>query len=185
MHIARDKKQNNIAEYVIYMWQVQDLIRSCNMDINLLEDRVLSKFQEDEATRIERKLWYENLIEEMQEHGLTEKGNLPELTEIIKELTLLHHTLLTTLQDPPYKDLFVSATPGINELEQRTRGESNPVMVALNGLYGMLLLRLQKKEVSEGTTRAVESFGKMLGYLSAKYKLMKSGQLDLSRPMQN
>ena len=47
------------------------------------------------------------------------------------------------------------------------------VELALNGLYGHLLLRLQKKEINPGTAAAMESFSKMLAYLSARYKQME------------
>ncbi|WP_347164130.1 DUF4924 family protein, partial [Parabacteroides merdae] len=34
MIIARRKRKENIAEYLLYMWQVEDLIRANNFDMD-------------------------------------------------------------------------------------------------------------------------------------------------------
>ena len=36
MFIAQKLKQTNIAEYLIYMWQIEDIIRAAGCDIDLL-----------------------------------------------------------------------------------------------------------------------------------------------------
>ncbi|MDE7144362.1 MAG: DUF4924 family protein, partial [Muribaculaceae bacterium] len=34
MIIASEKRKNNIAEYLLYMWQIEDIIRANNLDID-------------------------------------------------------------------------------------------------------------------------------------------------------
>ena len=36
MLIAKQKRQENIAEYVLYMWQLEDMLRACNFDVDVL-----------------------------------------------------------------------------------------------------------------------------------------------------
>ena len=36
MIIAKQKRRENIAEYVLYMWQLEDLIRAYNFDIDAM-----------------------------------------------------------------------------------------------------------------------------------------------------
>ena len=50
------------------------------------------------------------------------------------------------------------------------------VELALNGLYGNLLLRLQKKELNPETARAMETFSQMIAYLAARYKQMEEAE---------
>lgn len=38
MIVAREKRKKNVAEYVLYMWQVEDTIRAFNFNINTLEE---------------------------------------------------------------------------------------------------------------------------------------------------
>ena len=33
MLIAREKKKNNIAEYILYMWQLEDMLRALKLDM--------------------------------------------------------------------------------------------------------------------------------------------------------
>lgn len=48
---AQQKKKENIAEYILYMWQVENLIRANNCDIELIRKNVLPSYsQQDEDT---------------------------------------------------------------------------------------------------------------------------------------
>ena len=72
MLIAREKRKSNVAEYILYMWQVEDMLRAMRMDIQLVNQNVVSQFQVDDDTRKEISDWYDNLIEMMR------KGLSPE-----------------------------------------------------------------------------------------------------------
>ena len=50
MIIAKEKRKTNLAEYVLYMWQVEDLIRSFCFDIEKIGTEYIARFQVDEAT---------------------------------------------------------------------------------------------------------------------------------------
>ena len=41
MFVSKHLKQNNIAEYLIYMWQVEDLIRANGCDMESMKCRVM------------------------------------------------------------------------------------------------------------------------------------------------
>ena len=51
MLIAREKRKSNVAEYILYMWQVEDMLRAMQMDIELVTRNVVSQFGGDDATR--------------------------------------------------------------------------------------------------------------------------------------
>jgi hypothetical protein len=44
-------------------------------------------------------------------------------------------------------------------------------------LYGVLMLRLQGKPITPETEAAIQQIGKFIGFLAAKYKLWKAGEL--------
>ena len=69
MFIAQQLKERNIAEYLIYMWQVEDLIRANDCDIEKIKSTIISQYQigEDEKEKLAR--WYEDLIAMMREEG--------------------------------------------------------------------------------------------------------------------
>ena len=45
MIIAREKRRNNIAEYVLYMWQIEDLIRANELDMQRLRATVIAQYK--------------------------------------------------------------------------------------------------------------------------------------------
>ena len=55
MIIAQQKRRDNIAEYLLYLWQVEDLLRACQLDIDKVEKAVISRYDVDEKTRHEIK----------------------------------------------------------------------------------------------------------------------------------
>lgn len=172
MLIARDKKKNNIAEYILYMWQVEDMLRAFQLNMTLVEQQVVGRFEVDEQTRKEIYDWYDNIIEMMRKEKVEEKGHIQVLKNNVAELTELHFYLLHEINDMRYRQL-VGAAAG-NLMDFRTKsgaGEDvSDVELALNALYGHLMLRLQKKEVNPQTVQAMESFSKMIAYLAVIYK---------------
>ena len=172
MIIANEKRKSNLAEYILYMWQVEDLIRAYKFDIKLITEAVLVHFNQPEEKQIEIKEWYENLIEMMKIEKIEEKGHLQIIKNNIDELYDFHLHLLNNKKDNAYIALFQKAAGHIAEFRTKSQAteENNDVELCLTALYGILLLRLQKKEVSKDTLAAVSSFSEMLSILTAKYK---------------
>ncbi len=47
--------------------------------------------------------------------------------------------------------------------------KDNDIQVALNGLYGLLILRLKKSPVTEDTLKAFETIKELISELSSRY----------------
>ena len=73
MIIAQQKRKENIAEYLLYLWQVEDLLRACHLDIDTVDKAVISRYDVDEGTRHEIREWYESLIKMMELENVREK----------------------------------------------------------------------------------------------------------------
>ena len=106
MYIALEKKKTNIIEYVLYMWQVENIIRACKFNVNKIEETVINHLGLNENEKALSKEWYSNLAKEMKLEGLEEKGHRSEIMETVAELTLLHTTLLKTFEDQKYNILY-------------------------------------------------------------------------------
>ena len=79
MKIAQQLKEKNIAEYLIYMWQVEDLLRANGCDIDRIRQNIILRYPEEERPALEE--WYGNLADMMRAEGVTEKrtsANQPE-----------------------------------------------------------------------------------------------------------
>jgi hypothetical protein len=180
MLIAREKRKENLAEYILYMWQVEDLLRAFRMDTREVERRLLPSFRVDEATRREIREWYDNLIEMMKREKVVDGGHLQVVRNTMNELSELHLYLLHH-GDARYRQLYLAAAGHLQEFRLKSGlPEGTPdAEVALHALYGQLLLRLQKKEIHSQTRQAMETFSNMIAYLAARYRQVEeTGEIN-------
>ena len=178
MKIAQQLKEKNIAEYLIYMWQVEDLLRANGCDIDRIRQNIILRYPEEERPALEE--WYGNLADMMRAEGVTEKGHLQINRKVILNLTELHGELLASTKYPFYNAAYFKALPFIVELRQKNgRKEESEVDTCFEALYGVLLLRLQKKEISQGTAKAMEAISGFISLLANYYDKEKRGELEL------
>ncbi len=176
MIVAQEKRKNNLAEYILYMWQIEDVIRACNFDINRLDEVVISGFKKEGIAHQEIKNWYENLIEMMKVEQIQKKGHLQIIKNNVNELYDFHLYLINERKDASYIDLFQKSVGNIAEFRKKSKGNPNDIELCLTALYGVLILKLQQKEISEATSRAVETFSRLMASLTAKYKSFEEDQ---------
>lgn len=175
--IAEKKKEENIAEYLLYMWQMEDMIRAQNLDPEKVKERIVGQFEKEEQET--EKEWFLDLTERMRKEGLEEKGHLSELQEVLGELQYLHNTLLNVIKDQNYARYFEEAQPHLEEFKERsTDAARNDIEACFHGLYGLLILRMKQEKVSQETETAMMSFRNVLAYLSQQYKKMKDGEFS-------
>jgi hypothetical protein len=179
MLVAQKKLKENIAEYILYMYQVEDVIRAYKFDLdNLMESYVKLHIPDSSFLPAYRK-WYSDLIQNMLGQRIEKAGHLMELEEIILEISYLHNALISLTHDHKYKDIFESANKFLEEFKEKSNlKEKNNVEVAFHAMYMKLLLRLQGKDISSETEEAFDAMRMMLAYLSQSYKQMKEGNMD-------
>lgn len=180
MLIARQKRQENIAEYLLYMWQVEDIIRANKLDISLIKKNIIDGFDQPEDIKQEIQEWYQGLIDMMRLEGVVEKGHLQISKNVIIELTDLHLRLLQMPQESEYISSYYKTLPFIVELRSKSEDKNIPeIETCFSALYGFLLLRLQHKDVSGETQAAISQISSFLRILTLKYKQEKDGKLEL------
>lgn len=178
MYIASQKNKENIAEYLLYMWQIEDIIRANDLDIDKIKANVIDKFDYTEAQKKEMTEWYESLIDMMRRENVEKTGHLQLNKNVIIQLTDLHLALLKDPRFPEYTAEFYKTLPYIVEL--RAKGGENPdgeIETCFNALYGMLMLRLQGKEISPETMTAIQQISKFMALLAKDFHLDRDDKL--------
>lgn len=178
MYIASQKRKENIAEYLLYMWQIEDIIRANDLNIDKIKENVIDKFQLNDAQRKEMVEWYESLIDMMRRENVEKSGHLQLNKNVIIQLTDLHLALLKDARFPEYTAEFYKTLPFIVEL--RAKAGENPtgeIETCFNALYGMLMLRLQSKEVIPDTQNAIAQISKFLAMLTRNFHLDQEDKL--------
>ncbi len=179
MFIAKQLKEKNIAEYLLYMWQVEDLLRANDLDMEKIQRNIIEPYRLEEPQKKELTQWYENLIEMMRLENVTEKGHLQINKNTLLLLTDLHLQLLRSPKVPFYGAAYYKALPFIVELRAKgEKTENSDLETCFDALYGVMLLRLQKKEISADTEKALKEISSFISMLANYYEKERNGELD-------
>ena len=169
MFIAQEIRKTSIAEYLLYMWQMEDLIRAYGCSLSRIRKEYIDRFDYTEAQKEEETDWFGNLIRMRNEEGRREGGHLQINRVVLQDLAELHHQLLESTKFPFYNAEYYKVLPFIVELRNKGDKELNEVETCLDALYGMMLLKLQQKAVSPETTHAIQEISTFVGMLSDYY----------------
>lgn len=142
-------KRENIAEYILYLWQLEDYLRAFP---EMAEGN-------DELSDILRMMHADDVMD----------GGHIQLAQIaLKELEILSDDILT--QEATYRAAMIRITPALNMFKARTdRPTMSNIEACLVLLYQIMLLRLQKRPISAETQEVQQQATSMLQYLSKTY----------------
>ncbi len=179
MFIAKQLKDKNIAEYLLYMWQVEDLLRANGLNIEKVKQTIVDRYQLDDMQKAELTHWYEDLINMMRLEGVSEEGHLQINKNTLLSLTDLHLQLLHSSKVPFYGAAYYKALPYVVELRAKNdKKELLELETCFDALYGVMLLRLQKKEISTETQKAVDEISNFISLLANYYEKEQRGELE-------
>lgn len=143
-------KKDNIAEYILYLWQIEDYLRAFP--------------QQAEANQE-----LQDLSNMMHQETILESGHLQLAKNALNELEDLHNDLLD--QEATYRAAMIRLTPALNLLKVKTdRPTMSDVEACLILLYQIMLLRLKKSPISSETEEVQKQATQVLQYLSKTYK---------------
>jgi hypothetical protein len=142
-------KKENIAEYILYLWQMEDYLRAFPIQANATTE-------------------LHDINEMMHREGIIESGHLQLAQNALSELEELHTRLLQ--EDAIYRAAIIRLTPSLNLLKAKTdRPTMSDIEACLLLLYQIMLLRLQKREITPQTTSVQQQATQLLQFLSKTY----------------
>jgi hypothetical protein len=146
-------KKDNIAEYILWLWQMEDYLRAFP--------------QQAEASQE-----LHELNGMMHREGIVERGHLQLAQNALDEVEGLHRELLN--EDAMYRAAVMRLQPKLNLLKAKTdRPTMSDIEACFILLYQIMLLRLQKKEISPETAQVQQQATQLLQFLSRAYRDVK------------
>ena len=179
MFIAKELRKKSIAEYLLYMWQIEDIIRAMGCSLPLIRKAYINKFTDYTDEQKEDEIdWFGNLVRMMNEEGKRDQGHLNINDIVVRDLVDFHQRLLQSNRFPIYNAEYYKVLPFIVEL--RGKGDKNisEIETCLDALYGIMMLRMQKKEISPETEHAIKEISTFIGMLSDYYLKNETEGLD-------
>jgi hypothetical protein len=167
MLIAKKKRKENIAEYILYMWQIEDLLRALNFDRDSIFRTLVEPLDVSEEKKQEVLYWYLGIIDLLKEEKKEDFGHNYHSLHVIGELNALHLSLLEN--DSKYKSLFAAAKDDIELFREKSAKKTSDVEIAFDAIYAKLLLKMKHEQISGETSAAFDRITSMLAYLSAKF----------------
>jgi len=157
------------------MWQLEDTLRAYGCDADRLRDEYVAHFDLTDEERRSESQWLADLCTMMREEGVVEKGHLQMNKGTLSLLTDLHLELLANPKVPFYSAAYYKALPFIVELRARSGHTDVPELEnCFEALYGVMMLRLQKKPISKETQEAITHITHLLALLAEEWKKEKN-----------
>lgn len=182
MFIARKIRKENIAEYILYIWQIEDLIRACRFDAGQIYATLLEHNTTiDDTQKSEALNWYTDLAALMCEEGKQQIGHIDHTLHLINDLNDLHLRLLKLPVGEDYRAVF---TPLEKELP-KIRGfltsgaEMNDIELCFRALYSVMLLRMKHSDKKEHIDDVMELVSPLIARLALIYRQVEKGEIDL------
>lgn len=182
MFIATEKRRENIAEYILYLWQLEDTLRALRFNEDMIYSSLvtgqsdLKDKQKDELLQ-----WYMELGQLLKSEEKVEHGHLQHSLHLIDDLNNLHLQLLTLPIGAKYKKLYGGVKSDINQLREKMEAKDmNDIAICFRALYAVILLRMKGGDTDNKYIQDVlEIISPLIALLSDYFKRIEKGEVDL------
>lgn len=151
------KKKDNIAEYILYLWQMEDYLRA------------FPRAMDDEQTMPELRNELQELSLMMHEENILAGGHLQLARNALLQLEELSDSLYD--EEATYRAALIRLQPQLNLFKAKTdRPTMSDVEAGLTLLYQVMLLRIQHRDISKSTQQTVDEVTAWFKYLSRTFR---------------
>ena len=181
MDIAQAKRRENIAEYILYLWQIEDLLRALQFSPEAIWSQLIAKRTDcDEEHKQLCLLWYMDIVDLLRREGKEEKGHLAHTLHLIGDLHDLHLQLLKLPAGEHYRKTFARLEPALPEL-RTLAGEdvASDTELCFRALYAAMLYRIKGQGGRTAVSDTIELVSPVIAELAALYGKVERGEIDL------
>lgn len=181
MKIASQKRKENVAEYILFMWQLTDLLRSLKLDEQQISRLLVAPLKMPLKEAEEELAWYMDICNLIRQENKETDGFLSITEFLIGDLYEFHIRLSNEPADDSYKLMVFNATPAIVAFKAKVATElPNDIFYAFYALYSKLLMKMKGTEISQQTNESFDEIARMVAYLSKRYKQFEEGTFSFS-----
>ena len=185
MDIAQSKRKENIAEYILYLWQIEDLLRALQFSPEAIYSQLVAPRQIEEEQKQEYLLWYMDIVNLLRKEGKEESGHLEHTLHLIGDMHNLHLQLMQNPVGEHYRTTFARLAPQLPMLRTLVKKEDVcDTEICFRALYAAMLYRIKgDKKRAEAINDTIELVSPVVAELAAMYGKVERGEIDLFENM--
>ena len=185
MDIAQAKRKENIAEYILYLWQIEDLLRALQFSPEAIYSQLVAPRQVDEEQKHIYLLWYMDIVNLLRKEGKEESGHLEHTIHLIADMHNLHLQLMHNPIGEHYRATFSRLASQLPQLRTMVKKEDiSDTELAFRALYAAMLYRIKGDDKRSDTIKdIIELVSPVVGELAALYGKVERGEIDLFKDM--
>lgn len=185
MDIAQAKRKENIAEYILYLWQLEDLLRALQFSPEAIYSQLVAPRQVEEEQKHIFLLWYMDIVNLLRKEGKEESGHLEHTLHLIGDMHNLHLQLMQNPVGEHYRQTFAKLAPQLPQLRAMIKKEEvSDTEVAFRALYAAMLYRIKgDAKRAEAIKDTIELVSPVVAELAAMYGKVERGEVDLFKDM--
>ena len=185
MDIAQSKRKENIAEYILYLWQIEDLLRALQFSPEAIYSQLVAPRQIEEEQKHVYLLWYMDIVNLLRKEGKEESGHLENTLHLIGDMHNLHLQLMQNPVGEHYRTTFARLAPQLPMLRTLVKKEDVcDTEICFRALYAAMLYRIKgDKKRAEAINDTIELVSPVVAELAAMYGKVERGEIDLFENM--
>lgn len=185
MDIAQSKRKENIAEYILYIWQLEDLLRAMQFSPEAVYSQLVAPRNLPDEQKLVFLQWYMEIADLLRKEGKEQSGHLQHTLHLIADMHNLHLQLMRNPVGEHYRATFARLAPELPKLRAMLRSEEmSDTEIEFRALYAAMLYRIKgdtRRAAAIGDT--IELVSPVVGELAAMYGRVERGEVDLFKDM--
>lgn len=181
MDIAQQKRKENIAEYILYLWQIEDLLRALQLSPEAVYSVLVKPRKLDTAREQMLLAWYMDIADLLAQEKKEESGHLNHTLHLISDLHDLHLRLMQQQElGEDYRQLYANLAQHLPALRLRLGKESemSDTELCFRALYAAMLYRIKGKG-EKAVADTIEVVSPVIALLTDYYHKVEKGEIDL------
>ncbi|MBQ6571861.1 MAG: DUF4924 family protein [Alistipes sp.] len=185
MDIAQAKRKENIAEYILYLWQLEDLLRALQFSPEAIYSQLVAPREVADEQKHIYLLWYMDIVNLLRKEGKEQSGHLEHTLHLIGDVHNLHLQLMQNPVGEHYRQTFARLAPQLPQLRAMiSRDDVSDTELAFRALYAAMLYRIKgDKKRAEAISDTIELVSPVVAELAAMYGKVERGEVDLFKDM--
>ncbi len=181
MYIAQQKRKENIAEYILYLWQLEDLLRALKFSPEAIYNTLVEPNECDEQEKQQIFMWYMSLAGLIKEEGKSEQGHLSHTLHLVADMENLHNQLLALPVGAHYRTLWAPLKEELSRLRiVLARDGVGDIELCFRALYATMLYRIKGDQSKAGAIEDVVTLiSPVIASLADMYRKVEMGEIDL------